>query len=262
MRSKKTYIILIIILLIFAITMYFLVAKNNIKEEKTITTLIVGDTSIWNYTNKEWVNVENPITIDKLNWLDFNVFENNKYKGKYKVWNDTEKWYYFDKNNNPITTDGNIFSYKSNYEIKVKDFMEKQLEAKDKEYINHVLEENNLSISSKFTSNYKVELDYDSDSIIETFYIITNAFPTEFVPDQIFSIVFMAKENNIYYLYKEIDDNRVNNGCKPYINTILDLNDDGVDELILSCGRYSENGIVDMLYKFEDNEFKIKISNQ
>lgn len=262
MRSKKPYIVLLIILVIFATLMYFFIGRKNLKEEKILTTIIVGDTSIWNYQSKKWINVKRKSTIEKLNWNTFKVYENNEYLGEYAVWYDRDKWYYFDKKNDSINPSGKIFSYKSNFDIKVDNYQEKSIETSDKKYINYVLEENELSTSAKLTSNYKVEIDYDSDGKIETFYVLTNTFPTEFEPDQIFSLVFMVKDNKIYYLYKDIDDNKVNNGCKPYFNYFVDINTDGVDEIILSCGRYSGNGTVDMLYKFVDNEFKIQISNQ
>ena len=262
MRSKKTYIILLIMLAIFALLMYFFIARKNIKEEKILSTIIVGNSSVFNYSGKRWVNVKSRSTIEKINWEFFKVYEDNKYLGEYKGWFDRTRWYYFDNKNNSINPTGKIFAYKSNSEITIDDYQEKEIDSSDKKYIDYVLEENELSTSSKFTSSYKVEIDFDRDNIIETFYVISNVFPTEFEPDIIFSIVFMVKDNNVYYLYKDIDDNKVNNGCKPYFNYFFDLNTDGVDELVLSCGKYSDNGIVDMLYKFENNEFKIKISNQ
>ena len=262
MRSKKSYIILLVILISFALLMYFFIARKNLKEEKILTTLIVGNTSIWNYQNKKWINVKRKSTIEKLNWNTFKVYEDNKYLGEYNVWYDRTKWYYFDKKNDSINPTGKVLAYKSNFEIKIDEYVEKEIEASDKKYINYVLEENEISTSSKLTSSYKVEIDYDSDGELEVFYVLSNVFPIDFEPDTIFSIVFMVKDNKIYYLYKDIDDNKVKNGCKPYFNYFFDMNTDGVDEIILSCGRYSGNGIVDMLYKFIDNEFKIQISNQ
>jgi len=264
MRSSKPYVTLIIILIIFALIMLLVVARKNIKEEKVETTIIVGDTSVWNYTKKRWINVKKSSTISSINWEKFQVYENNKYLGEYSTWYDSDasKWYYFDNEKDYITPNGKVLAYKSNSEIKIDEYEEKEISASDKQYVNHVLEENKISTSAKFTSNYKVEIDFDNDSKNETFYVLTNTFPTEFEPDQIFSIVFMVKDDNIYYLYKSIDDNKVNNGCKPYFNYFFDLNNDKVDEIILSCGRYSEKGTIDMLYKFIDNEFKIQISNQ
>lgn len=262
MKTRKRYIVLLIILVIFSISMYFLVAKKNIRESKEKTELIVGTTSIWRYQDRKWSNVSYKNSIDSMNWETFDLYEDNEFKGKYQAWYDGQKWYYFDKDRNSIIPENRSIAFKSNFEIQIKPYEEKQIETKDIKYINSVLEDNNLSTSSKFTSNYKVELDYDSDGEEETFIIITNAFPMDFNPDEIFSIVFMVKNNDIYYIYKSKEENRTNNGCKPYFNHFLDLTNDGIDELILSCGKYSENGTVDMLYHQEDNEFKILISNQ
>ena len=129
-------------------------------------------------------------------------------------------------------------------------------------YINEVLKENNLSTSSKFTSIYKVNFDFDKDNQEEEFYIITNAFPFDFDPDKIFSIAFMVKSDIIYPIYTDISLNKGLNGCKPYYNTFLDVDNDNTYELILSCGKYSTTGRTDMLYKFKENNFKILISNQ
>jgi len=262
MRSKKTYIFLILILIIFAVAMYFLVAKDNIKKDKEVTTLIVGNTSVWNYSNRRWINVAQASTIESINWENFEVYEEGKHLGNYSAWNDGNEWYYFKDNKDSIKPTGKVLAYKSNFNIKIKDYSEEQLTSSDQKYIDYVLEENDLSTSSLFTSNYKVNLDYDSDGEEETFYVLSNAFPTDFNPDLIFSIVFMVKDNNIYYLYNSIDNNKSNNGCRPYFNYFLDLTNDGIDEIILSCGQYSTKGTIDMLYKFEDNEFKIQISNQ
>ena len=72
----------------------------------------------------------------------------------------------------------------------------------------------------------------------------------------------MVKDGKVSYLYNDISKNNSFNGCKPYINTFLDTNNDGTYEMILSCGKYSANEEVDMLYGYKENEFQILISNQ
>ena len=53
-----------------------------------------------------------------------------------------------------------------------------------------------------------------------------------------------------------------NNGCKPYLSAVLDIDKDNIYEMVVSCGKYSTDKPVDMLYKLTDEEFKIIISNQ
>ena len=91
---------------------------------------------------------------------------------------------------------------------------------------------------------------------------MSNVFATDFTPNMIFSIVFMIKDNSIYYIYNDISETRSYNGCKPYFNSFIDVNNDNQYEFILSCGRFGSNDQIDMLYEFEENAFKIAISNQ
>ena len=51
------------------------------------------------------------------------------------------------------------------------------------------------------------------------------------------------------------------NGCKPYFNSFIDVDNDSRYEFILNCAEYSTNGVSRMLYKYDNNEFKILISN-
>ena len=150
----------------------------------------------------------------------------------------------------------------ANFKLKVHDFSISDVS--DLTYVNAVLEEKGFSLSSNFTALYKINFDYDGDSEEEEFYVMSNVFPTDFIPDYLFSIVFMVKNNEIYYIYDDVSKNTGYNGCKPYFTSFLDTNNDGISEFILSCARYGNSTKVDMLYQFnkEKDGFKILISNQ
>ncbi len=257
--KKKRYIVLLIILAIYVIAMYFFLGANHLKKEKDYTTILVGDSTIWNYSNKKWLNVTSKSTIKDINWKEFTVYIDNKKLGNYYLWHD-DKWYLFDKDKNAVNSSGNLFAYRSNFPLKVKEFSTEPIVNMD--VVSQVLEENKLDVSSKFTVNTLTKFDIDNDNILEEFYIISNVFAIDFVPDTLFSIVFMVKGNQIYYIYRDIAPNKTTNGCKPYFNSFFDVDLDNKYEFILSCGRYSVKQPVDMLYKFEKDEFKILISNQ
>ena len=259
MVKKRVYVVLLIVLVIFLIVMFMLFGTKTIKEEKISEILVVGDETVWKYSNKKWHNLTYKSTLQDLSWKKYRVFENNKDIGNYYLWY-SDKWYVFDNQRNAVKVDGDIFAYRSNFDLKVKDFSIENVDNYD--FVNYVLESNDISISSEFTSIYKIDLDVDNDSNDETFYLISNAFPLDFQPEKTFSIAFMVKDNNIYYIYKDITANKGFNGCKPYYNTFLDVDQDNNIELILSCSKYSVSDRVDMLYKFEEDGFKILISNQ
>ena len=57
MVKNKIYIILIGIIVIFFVVMFLVFGTKNIKEENVSEILIVGDDSVWKYSNKKWYNI-------------------------------------------------------------------------------------------------------------------------------------------------------------------------------------------------------------
>jgi hypothetical protein len=259
MRKKSTYVVLLVAIFAFSLVMFLAFGLNNIKTGKYATTLLVGDDTVWTYSNKNWLNVTKQTSIKKLDWKKFNIYLNNKKFGEYYLWHD-DKWYAFDEKKNAVALDGEMLAYNANHEIKIKEFNESDIT--DRTYINYVLDQNGISPSSQTTTEYVVNFDYDSDGIEEEFYVISNVFALDFEPETNFAIVFMVKDDTIYYLYNDISSNDTYNGCMPYITSFLDVDNDDKYEMILSCARYSVNGTVKMLYKYDNGEFKIAISNQ
>lgn len=260
MKKKKRYYVILIVLVIFTVLMYFAFGKENLAKGKDSTTIIVGNNTIWNYSDQQWLNITSSKTIESISWLDYNVYLDNKKFGKYYLWNDGNKWYIFDANKKAINKDGSILAYRSNYDIKITDF--KQQPIRNYYNVNKVLKENNLSTSSIYTVSEEVSIDIDNDEKNETLYFVSNAFSLDYTPDKVFSFVFMVKDNKIYNIYRDVDKNFGTNGCKPYLSAVMDIDNDNTYELVVSCGRYSVSKPVDMLYKFTGTEFKILISNQ
>lgn len=259
MASKKTYIILIIILALFGLVMFLLFGVKNIQQENLESVLIVGDNTTWTYSDQKWGFLRYNSSMEKFNWKKFHVIEDSEEKGIYYLWHD-DKWYVFDEDKNAVNITGKFLAYDGNFQMKVLPFEEENVD--DLTYVYSVLQDNGLSTSSKFTSIYKVSLDFDGDSNNEDFYIISNVFPLDFESDTSFGIAFMVKNNTVYYLYNDISSNRGLNGCKPFYHSFIDTNLDGVYEVILSCGKYSSMEEVEMLYQFTDGSFKLLISNQ
>lgn len=260
MKKKKRYYVILIILVVFTLVMYFAFGKEYVQKGKEETTIIIGDNTIWNYSDRRWLNITNNISVDNFNWLDYTIYIDNKKIGKYYLWYDDEKWYIFDKDKKAINRDGNIIAYRSNYDIKVSDFTSNEI--RNYYHVSKVLKDNDLSTSSKFTSATETTIDIDNDGKNETLYFVSNAFPLDFNPDKIFSFVFMVKDSQIYSIYTDVAGNNTNNGCKPYLSAVIDVDNDNTYELVVSCGKYSVDKPVDMLYKLTDEGFKILISNQ
>ena len=259
MRKKNTYIKLILIIVIFFTFMFIVFGLPHMRQKNYSSTIIVSNEAIWNYREGKWENINSNASIQNLNWKKYKVFVNNSELGDYYLWKD-DNWYVFDDKKVAVNIDGDLLAYQSNFDLKVYNFSGEEIT--DRTYVDEMLSEHQLSTNSRFTSSAKVSFDFDHDGIREDFYLISNVFPDDFIPDNIFSLVFMVKNGEIYPIYTDISLNKGFNGCKPYFRSFLDVDNDNISEFILSCSRYSTAGVVDMLYKFENGEFKILISNQ
>ena len=259
MRSKKLYIILIAIVIVFFVVMFLMFGTTNILQEQYQATLIVGNHTVWNYRNKRWNNLILSNNLQQLNWQKYEVYLNNEKFGNYYLWHD-DRWYLFDDDHNPVSMEGDLLAYVANYDLNVKGFSED--DSLDLAAVQNVLYDRNIPLDSLFTNQSHVAFDFDSDGVVEDFYLITNVFAMDFDPDSYFSFVFMVKENRIYMIYDDVTSSNSFNGCKPFFTSFLDVNHDHIYEFILSCGRYSIEEQVDMLYQFDEGAFKIVISNQ
>lgn len=255
---KRRYIISIIIVLVFGLIMFIAFCVDPIRKESYEATIVVGENTTWNYSQKRWKKVSNETDFQTLNWKKYQIFDNDEDKGEYYLVH-SDKWYGFDNKRNAVNLSDMLFAYRSNYNMGLDTFVEE--DASSDEFIEKVLLDNDLSAESEFTKSTKISIDYDSDGIVEDFYTITNAFINS-TPDKVFTIVFMVKEGEISYLYNETRAYKVYAGCFPEVIAFMDVNDDNKDEIIISCFQYSNLGRIDMLYEFQDNKFKILISNQ
>lgn len=257
---SSRYKVITIILVVYLVVFFLIYGLSNMKNGQRKLTLLVGDNTVWDYSNKSWLNITREETLDSLNWEEYKVFLDNKYFGEYSMWYDDNKWYAFNSNKKAVKMEGELIAYKANYDLKIKEFETK--ENNNNTYVHQVLKDNNLSTSSQMTVNNVVNFDIDADGVEEQFYVISNAFASDFYPDTIFSIVFMVKEQKIYSMYTNIEKANYGNGCKPYIRTFLDINDDDKHELILTCAKYSVQEPEDMLFQLNKEKFDLLISNQ
>ena len=258
MKNNKRYIILITILVAFFLVMYMLYGRGNIEKQKVKTTILLNPNTVFLYRQNEWYRYDKE-EISKLNWNKYNIYLDSNYKGEFYVWHDDE-WYLFDEDKNAINYSEKFLGIKANYDIKVKDFYVE--ENSNSEYTKEILSSNDISTYSELTVNDKIDVDIDNDGTNETIYIVSNTFPTETNPNTIFSFVFMVKDNKIIQIYSNKIQGDAYSGCMPYVNSILDADDDNNYEIVLTCARFSEQEPINSLYKFENNQFKQLISSE
>lgn len=252
---KKKYIIVISIIIVYFLGLFLFIGVNNIKNEQKEATIIVDTETIWQLEKNKWINVSEIIKDDI-----YNVFLDNKNLGKFYL-EKQDNWILYDLDRKQYKYDlGSFLAIKANYEINLMNFNAQEIS--NKKYVNKVLSDNKISATEELTVNRVYQIDIDTDGIKENIYAISNAFAKQTSPKDTFSIVFMEKDNKIYYLYNKVEKNDGLNGCKPYINTVIDLDNDKIYEIIVSCGYFSTQKRSDMLYKFENEQFKMIIDNK
>ena len=257
---SKRYKVITIILAIYLVVFFLIYGLTSIKNRTRTLTILVGDNTIWDYSDKSWLNITREETIDSLSWQEYKVYLDNKYFGEYSMWYSDNKWYAFKSDKSAVKMEGELLAYRSNHDLKIREFEIK--ENSNYTYVHQVLKDNNLPTSSQMTVNNVVNFDIDNDGIEEQLYTISNAFASDFYPTTIFSIVFMVKEEKVYTMYTNVQEANYGNGCKPYIRAFLDINDDDKHEVILTCAKYSVQAPEDMLFQLNKGKFDLLISNQ
>lgn len=262
MKKNLRYIILILILVVYFLVLYLFIGKDYVKEGKLATRIVIGEHTVWQLENRKWLNIsKNETKTKELNWQEFNVFINSKEIGKYYLWKN-DSWYLFDKEKNAFQYQGNLFAYQANYGINLYGFKEEKVTSDS--YIQEVLIGNNFSLDMNLTVSTVVKYDFDSDSEEESLYLISNAFPEpeDHQPDKIFTSIFIVDNEQVEVLYNSIEKNRGLNGCQPFLDYILDVDDDSKNELILKCARYDRLPPLVMLYDKVEDKFNLVISNE
>ena len=238
---------------------------KTFKKTNSQITIIMGDNATFTYNGSFWTYVELETTYSKLNWLKYDVYENNELLGNYSMWH-KDKWYVFDgdeEHRTPVSVAEDFIALRADSSIKLTPFESNKIT--DYSYVNAVLDSYGIQ-ASYLTVDQVVTIDIDNDSIDENFYFISNSLPRENPENFNFTIVFMEKKGEIYNIYTDIQEMENSDGCKPFMRAVLDYDLDGEQEIIFACGGLSARKQKDYIYKFNHNntldEFKLIVSNQ
>lgn len=259
MKKKTRYIVLLVLLLIYFVAIFIFFGKDYLEKQNQETIIIIGNNTIWKRQKQQWISYSSLSAKQSLNWKLFNTYIGGKKLGKYYLWNDGEKWYLFDKEKNAYNYNNELFAYKSNYKIDFKEFTTENVT--DYTYLKQLFKENNISEEGELTVSSLSKIDIDNDGALENFYTFSNMFSYDIVqPKNNYSFVFMEKNNKLYMIYSFVDENVGLSGCLPIISYAIDVDDDNINELVLTCSQYDELPPINTLYKFEKEQF-IEIAN-
>ncbi len=254
MKSNKVIVVLIAFLVIFAFLFYWLVGRERVERNNYQLVMITENEVTWNCYGSSW---EKKTNINDYNWKKMDVFIDGKYSGKYYIYHD-DQWYLYDDNKEAVDINGNFLAIESNFDVNAVSFEMSEIE--DNEYVVEELENKGLSTGSQLTVNDETKVDIDNDGKEETLYVISNTFPIDFDTDFSFSYVFMEKDGQIYDVFSNESDNMYT-AVRPFINAIIDTNNDGIYEILISTAEYSNQGQGHILYEWKNNTFQKIIEN-
>lgn len=234
-NMKKGTIIFIIILVLYLGIMYIFVGKDNLKEKNANEILLIHYNTKFKYNNYKWSKIEDSKYLE-YNSKKYSVYQEQKFFGNYElVFNN--KWYLFDKDNNSVDFDYELFAYHGNKELEFIKYDVYPIDTNDTENINKAIKEIGLDGEYSFIEGEKITINYDRDHRVEQLYIIRNENG-----DKVFTIVFLVDGKNIKIIDKDILDKEDSMLLKFYsFHSIIDIGLDENYEVIISQDTFGEH---------------------
>lgn len=250
--NKKVPIIIIIILFIVGIIL-FLVFKDTKKEEikNEDGYLIIGNESVWEIKNNIWKKT----SYNNVNNQKLNVFIDNKYSGNYtlkygKVWNlyDNKSLIMYEESFVAMTQ---VIGDIVNINIE-------NISNEDLKYINNTLK-SNYSLDD-ITVNEKINIDLNNNGIMDIIINVGNLNRDGL--DKYFSLMYVILDGKYEILINEDIDVKDNLNYPIYkINSLLKKKD-GLINIILHKGYFSEAGVNgNKMYGINDGKYELIIED-
>jgi hypothetical protein len=257
MEGKKKYIILLAILLIYGIIVFVFFSGNIKKKNSGASYIIVGPSTRWKFEEGKFLRVNDS---KEYNSMDFKVYDQDKYLGKYNVVF-MEKMYLFDGQKNSIKYNGNIFAINGNLKADIIRFKQEEINKRDYKILEELLKNEKIEEDISKITLTKVMIDIDGDGTKETIYTASNAFD-ETVQTSLSYIYLIRKNKAEILISKKMSVERMlSDNCVPFINHIIDIDRDKNYEFIIGCEGFSMSGTQNILIDNYKNNYNILISN-
>lgn len=253
MKNKKTVIVIISIVLIYLVLAIVLFGWENFINKFQELYIMLDSGDKWQLKDGKWSDIENE---KDYNWKKFDVYIDNQLIGNYSLMYNN-RWYLFDDERVSQKYEGKILAIKGNKKYQVIDFLEEDINEEDKEILNDILNDKEITYPESFTYAKKVFINLDDDQKLETIYTISNAFTNDTSVNKKFSLVFIKDDQTkILYEDKKYADYQYDM-CVPKVNSIIDINKDKKYEIIIECNYYSVMGTCNQLYHQKDGNYRL-----
>lgn len=255
MKEKKRSIKKIVFVILLAGVYLFLIFL--LVEWSKTTTIVIGYHTKWNVSSGKWENIE---WKSSMNYETYQVLLDKKEIGEYKLKLDKGNWELYNKQNELVKKNGEMFAYHSNREIILHSNKQEVTEV-DTAMTKVVLESLGIDTTDiSFTSEEKIEIDIDGDGEQETLISAINTNYDELFGNQAVSIVYMIKDHRPTVIIYDAPEGTYL-GTKFYsIYGVLEMSHEKRKTLIISQDTFGEH-IPSCHYAFDTTKNSMLISS-
>lgn len=251
MKDKKKYIIVFIVLVIYLLIIFLWNGKKLIKENFVTSYLMISPSTQWKYEKGTWNIATN---IVEYSMKRFDTYVDGKPFGSYNV-TYNNKFYLFNDKRESIHYDGDLIAVRGSLPIGVLSFKEENINP-SAPIVSEVLKEKKIKASLDTIRVRSISLDIDNDKNLENIYVMNNVFNAK-EGENSFALVFIIDDEKRVYIYEKIEDSvETLTMCVPYIQNVIDIDQDKNYEIIMGCEYFSNNGTCHNLYDNKINQYK------
>ena len=99
--------------------------------------------------------------------------------------------------------------------------------------------------------------DIDNDGSKEKIMMISNMFETEYAPKNIFSFIFVVKDDKITIVSKTVDTlDNIYKHAATRVHSLVDIDGNGIYEIITTGGYYNNNNRCVEMYEYQKGKYK------
>ena len=267
MKDNKFLIISIIIILSLVIVLIVLLWNRNVSLneddnpiiEPPVTTtpdnnydyLIIDNNDIFEYRDNRFTKFSSASSVQNS---EFVVYVNQERKGKYYLKMGTV-WNLFDKENNYVHYEGNIFAYTNNkLNINVRKVSIEEINENDFNYISRII---NISSINDLSLKEKITTDLDHNGIIDEIVSVSNLDSDN--QEKYYNLLYVTLNNEKQILINnEIEETDILIAPNYYLNYVININNENIDSIIIRKGYYSNSGeTTNLIYRYNSGKYTL-----
>ncbi len=242
---KKRLIIMFVFAFIFILFQIFLMISNNKSY------VVFSDKSIIKVSGKKYkfVDFKDSYLVNKK----FDVYDYNKYIGKYNVKFFEDRYKVYNKKDVASFKNSFVGIYSNDNQVKLNTASVDELNLLDINFLYKILSDNNISFNGQLTINEKRAINSNNG------YYLYNVSYNDMYSDneKLFSIVYISNLKNYSIIKSSFVNNSEFNKLVSYnIDSVIDLDGDSIDEVIISDLMFSQSGTGSKeIYSFIDGKY-------